>query len=133
MEEFAKAFKGLEKPQEIQDKLIELLGVPLVEMQNALSKWVQENSDELANDFGSIAPNGDWDRMIDDHSEMSQWFKTEGHKPENWRMESFSDSAIPNLVGVSFANTAVDDGTECSGVVYVSLQGKIKHAFAKAD
>lgn len=133
MEDFMAAFKGMEKPQEIEDKICEILSISMDDMKSALSKWVQENSDELASDFGCIAPHNDWGKMIDETSAISDWFKSDGHKPEHWKLEGFSSSDIPNLIGFGFINVAVDEGDACSGIVYVSLQGKIKHAFAKAD
>lgn len=128
---------GLEKAESIEEaeKMIqEKLGITSLEMKQALSNYVVDKAESLTHEFVNIAPLGDYGKLLEDNDGMAEFLKTEAHKPEHWELQAVRASDVnENLLSFEFGNKAVDDGDIFKGFVFVSLQGKIKHAFAQGD
>lgn len=128
---------GLEDKDEmpaVEQKIQEKLGVSVSDMKEALSKYVVEHAEELTHQFVNMAPLGDYSKIIEDNDGMAEFLKTEGHKPEHWQLYGVRTSDVSsNLLSFNFTNDAVDDGESMNGFVFVSYQGKIKHAFAQGE
>lgn len=115
-------------------KTQEKLGTSIGQMQEALSKAVLSRAEELTLDFPNIAPLGDYEKLIEDNDGMTEFLKTEGHKPEHWKLYGINVSDLnKNLLSFIFHNMVVDDGSTFKGFVFVSKSGKIKHAFAQVE
>jgi hypothetical protein len=120
--------------EQVQQKIQEKLGVSILELQQALSNHVVEKAESLTHEFVNIAPLGDYSKLLEDNDSMAEFLKTEGHKPEHWILYGVRVSDVnPNLLSFNFTNDAVDDGEIFQGFVFVSFQGKIKHAFAQGE
>jgi hypothetical protein len=118
----------------VADKIQAKLGTSLLQMKEALSKSVQERAEELTLDFPNIAPLGDYGKLIEDNDGMADFLKTEGHKPEHWKLYGiYLNSVNKELISFCFWNTGVDDGKTFQGFVFTSKTGKIKHAFAQVE
>lgn len=118
----------------IEQKVKEKLGISIEEMRQALSSYVIENAEELTHEFVNMAPLGDYSKMLEDNDSMSEFLKTEAHKPEHWHLYSVRQSdANAALISFDFKNKAIDDGEIFSGFVFVSKSGKIRHAFAQGE
>lgn len=110
----------------------EKLGVSFDEMKQALSVYVASHGEELALEMVNIAPLGDYGNLLEDNDSMAEFFKSEAHKVEHWVLESVRPSDVnENLISFQFRNNSIDDGESFQGFVFVSLQGKIKHAFGQ--
>lgn len=155
IEKFEDLFEGLDSPEmlekikqsakadarklvneHIQKNIQEKLGINLDGLKQSLSDYVVANADELATQFVNISPHGDWSKMIEDTPKMAEFLRTEGHKSENWNFVSLSEQDVSkdnNLLAFRFENKSVDEGDVFKGLVLVSFQGKIKHAFAHGD
>jgi hypothetical protein len=126
--------KETDSVEEIDSKIKEKLGVSVPEMQEALSKYVISNAEELTLQLVNIAPLGDYSKLLEDNDSMADFLKSEANKPEHWLLNSLRLSDVnSNLLSFEFINDAIDDGDSFKGFVFVSLQGKIKHAFAQGD
>lgn len=120
--------------EEVEQIVKEKLGVSFEEMKQRLSDYVSTHAEELTHEFVNMAPLGDYSKLLEDNDSMAEFLKSEAHKPEHWIAESVGPSDVQkNLISFQFSNKAVDDGTVFDGFVYVSLQGKIKHAFAQGN
>lgn len=118
--------------EEIEQLIQEKLGISALEMKQELSKYVVDNAVSLTNEFINIAPLGDYGELIEDSDKITQFLKTEAHKVEHWDLKSIRVSASKeSLLSFEFDNKSVDDGDCFNGYVFVSLDGKIKHAFAQ--
>ena len=115
--------------------LKEKLDLTISVLQNSLSNWLQNNAEKLALTLPNIAPKGDYEHLLEDNDSMSEFLKNEAHKPEYWKVVCIRADKNPklNLIIFDFDNTAVDDGGMLKGLVFVSMQGKIKHTFAQGD
>lgn len=115
-------------------KLQEKLGMSVLDMKQALSKYVQNKAEELSLTFVNIAPFGDYSLLIEDNDNIAEWLKNEGSKPDNWQLESaYNNPDNPSLLQFIFNCTAVDDGDLFKGHVYISKSGSIRHAFAQVN
>jgi hypothetical protein len=118
----------------IEKKIQDKLGISVNEMRQALSAWTMEHAEELTQDFVNMAPLGDYSKLLEDNDSMAEFLKAEAHKPEHWMLYSVRTSdANKALLSFDFKNDAVDDGDIFSGFVFVSLSGKIRHAFAQGE
>lgn len=112
----------------------EKLGVSIEQLKQSLSEYVVSHAEELTHEFVNIAPLGDYSKLLEDNDSMAEFLKTEAHKSEHWYLVGISPSDVQkNLISFSFGNKAVDDGENFEGFVYVSFQGKIRHAFAQGS
>lgn len=120
--------------EQVEVKVQEKLGISVMEMRAALSSHVVEKAESLTHEFVNIAPLGDYGALLEDNDSMAEFLKTEAHKPEHWQLYGVRTSDVnPNLLSFNFSNDSVDDGDVFQGFVFVSLQGKIKHAFAQGE
>lgn len=127
-------FKEEDTLDEIETKVQAKLEIPFSLLRERLSSYVQEHVNTLVEDFVNIAPFGDYSKLIEDRAGMIEFLRTEAHKTQHWKLRVVQPSEInPTLLSFEFGNEAVDDGASCSGFVYVSFHGKIKHAFAQGD
>lgn len=113
----------------------EKLGVSFEMFKQALSDYTVSHAEELTHEFTNIAPLGDYSKLLEDNDSMAEFLKTEAHKPEHWYLVGVRepDEKHKNLITFSFGNRAVDDGENFEGFVYVSFQGKIRHAFTQGS
>lgn len=119
---------------QIDSILQEKLGVSIELLKKQLSDYTVAHAEELTHDFVSVAPYGDYSKLLEDNDSMAEFFKTEAHKIENWRLVGITPSDVKkDLITFNFSNKSVDDGDNFEGFVYVSFQGKIRHAFAQGS
>ncbi len=123
---------AIETSDQIEKLIQDKLGVSIDTLKKSIEGYVIENSESLSEEFVTIAPMGDYGKLIENKSDISEFFKTEASKIENWILQSIN-SAAHNLIQFNFINKAVDDCDTLKGSVFVSLQGKIRHAFAQGD
>lgn len=120
--------------EQVDTKVQEKLGLSVADMRQALSAHVIDKAESLTHEFVNFAPLGDYGNLLEDNDSMAEFLKTEGHKPEHWKLYGVRVSDVnPNLLSFNFSNDAVDDGEIFQGFVFVSFQGKIKHAFAQGE
>ncbi len=136
-----------EKPKEIIDTLDlvsgagveawekqiqEKLGLKILDLQNAICSYIKNHVDDVAIDFPNIAPKGDYGNLLEDNESMCLFLKEECSKAECWLlMGARTSTERSNLIQFLFDCSAVDDGESLKGFVYVSKDGKIRHAFAQ--
>lgn len=119
---------------EVEAKIKEKLGVEFSAMKEALSTFVKEKAEELSLEFNNIAPYGDYGELLEDNEKMVNFLKEEASLTKNWEISHFMQSDVdPSLLQFIFNNSSVDDGNSFQGHVFVSKNGKIKHAFVRLD
>lgn len=124
----------VETEAEVSALLFEKLGISISEMKKALSSAVIASAYELTHEMTNIAPLGDYSNLLEDNDSMAEFLHTEAHKEEHWLLEQANVSDVQStLLVFKFGNNAIDDGTVFKGFVYMSFQGKIKHAFAQTE
>jgi hypothetical protein len=112
----------------------EKLGVTFGELKQLLSNYTVEHAEELTHEFVNIAPFCDYSKLLEDNDSMAEFLKTEAHKVEHWILQGIRESDVKKgLISFEFQNDSVDDGDVFQGFVYVSFQGKIKHAFTQGN
>jgi hypothetical protein len=118
--------------EQVEVKVQEKLGLSIIDMKTALSEAVIKGAEELTLEFVNMAPLGDYSRLLEDNDSMAEFLKSEGHKTEHWKLYGVKTcNSNDKLITFEFANLSVDEGEALQGFVYVSVQGKIKHAFAQ--
>ena len=119
---------------QIESCIKEKLDVTFDMLKQSLSEYVVAHAEELTHEFVNIAPFGDYAKLLEDNDGMAEFLKTEAHKPEHWRLLGITPSDYKkNLISFQFSNKSVDDGDVFDGFVYVSFEGKIRHAFAQGN
>lgn len=119
---------------EIENCIKEKLGINFDMLKKSLSEYTISHAEELTHEFVNISPFGDYEKLLEDNDSMAEFLKTEAHKPEHWRPVGITPSTYKtDLISFHFSNKAVDDGDVFDGFVYVSFQGKIKHAFTQGN
>jgi hypothetical protein len=119
-------------PEDIDAKIREKLGIGLSEMAGALTDALKARAEDVAEDCYSIAPYGDYDKMIEDKAEMAKFLREEAAKPEHWKLEFLEvKKKEDKLIEFVFLNSSVDDGDILKGFVFVGFSGLIRHAFAQ--
>lgn len=119
---------------EVEAKIKEKLGLEFSAMKEALSTFVKEKAEELSLEFNNIAPYGDYGELLEDNEKMVNFLKEEASLTKNWEISHFMQSDVdPSLLQFIFNNSSVDDGNSFQGHVFVSKNGKIKHAFVRLD
>jgi hypothetical protein len=113
----------------VESLFVDKLGIPLDELKAKLSNVCVAKAEEATVEMKNIAPLGDYSKLIEDNIGMANFLKEEAHKPEHWKLSSVFAASLPRTVAVEFKNDAVDDGNTFDGFVYLSFNGKIKHAF----
>ena len=128
-------FETADTIESVEAKVQEKLGITVQEMKEALSVSVSQYAEILAStEFVNIAPLGDYGALIEDNDGMAEFLRTEAHKPEHWQLSGVNVTEDgKKLLTFNFANDSVDDGDVFQGFVYVSFDGKIKHAFSQGD
>jgi hypothetical protein len=115
-------------------KIQEKLGTSLFQMKETISAYVIAHAEELTLEFPNIAPLGDYGKLIENNDDMTEFLKTEGHKPEHWKLHTILLSDVnKELLSFHFWNTGVDDGTTFQGFCFTTKTGKIKHVFAQVE
>lgn len=118
--------------EQIDTKLQEKLGVCVYQLQQALEVPCSDKARELAENFRCIAPYGDYSKMLEDTESIFNFIKSEAYKSEHWFLTRVY-STDGNLVAFRFLNKAIDDGKAVLGFVYVSYNGKVRHAFVQGE
>jgi len=119
-------------PEDIDAKLKEKLGIGLDAMAGALCDSLKNKAEEVAEDCFSIAPYGDYSKMIEDKAEMVKFLREEASKPEHWKLDFLEvKKKEDKLIEFIFVNSSVDDGDILKGFVFVGFSGIIRHAFAQ--
>lgn len=126
-------FEGCKTDEDIETRLQEKLGLSLKACQEALSNYLLINAAEVVPDLPSVAPYGDYDKLMEDPEQIQLFLENEAYKPENWNIVFFyARKEQDKLAEFVFYNKAVDEGDVLKGYVYVGVSGKIRHAFSQA-
>jgi len=115
--------------RQIQEKLY----VSLDNMKNEIINWVRDNTMSLAEQFKYVVAFGDYDRFFDEKQLIQGFFAEEASKIENWIISGAKLDLKLNLIKFAFSCKAIDEGDSLKGYVYVSENGKVKHAFAQNE
>ncbi len=113
------------------DKLLQQhLNVSLAQCGEALSASLQERAEEFAGELTSVAPHGDYGKLMENPEDIAKFLREDAAKPERWSLEFLEyKKEKDQLIELVFSNTAVDDGDNLKGFVFIGLSGKIRHAF----
>jgi hypothetical protein len=118
------------KGSEALDKLLqEHLHVSLVECGEALSIALRERAEEFVEELTTVAPHGDYGKLMEESSAILKFLQEEAAKPEHWTVDFLEYKEKDQLLELVFSNKAVDDGDNLKGFVFIGLSGKIRHAF----
>lgn len=122
-----------DKEQKLEDldKLLqEHLHVSLAQCTEALASSLQERAEEFVEELVTVAPYGDYGKLLEESDAILKFLQEEAYKPENWALELLgARSEKDQLIELIFRNKAVDDGEMLKGYVLVGLSGTIRHAF----
>lgn len=113
------------------DKILkEKLGLSLADCADALSHALQKRAGEFVEELVTVAPYGDYDKLLEDPVGIEKFLREEAHKIENWKIYYVEvKKETDQLIELIFHNKAVDDGDSLKGFVFVGLSGKIRHVF----
>jgi hypothetical protein len=119
-----------EGTEDIDKRIQEKLGLSIQDLKEYLSKWVSDNSFEIASTLINIAPHGDYGELMEDEEKMAMFLKSE-IKTDSWELQCVS--CVQSMLQFSFLSSAIDDGETFKGYVIVNFLGKIMHAFCQGD
>lgn len=117
--------------EKIDKKIQEKLNISLSDMKIALSEAIKKTADDIVVDIINIIPFGDYEKILEDKKDMSKFLIDEASKPEYWKLDHIKWTLESGLLKFLFACDAVDDGDSFQGIVFVSKNGRIRHAFAQ--
>jgi hypothetical protein len=127
-------FEGCKTEEDADARLQEKLGLTLKECKEALSNSLLIRAEEVVPDLPSVAPYGDYDKLMEDPEAIQKFLEEEAFKEENWEIVFFyARKEQDKLAEFVFYNKSVDDGDILKGFVYVGISGKIRHAFVQAS
>jgi len=127
-------FSEAKGEEEIDKLLKEHLGTSLAECAGALCDSLQSRAEEISTEMTSLAPNGDYGKLIEEPELIVEFLRREAAKPENWSLDFLEvRKEKDQLMELIFSNKAVDDGETLKGFVFVGLSGKIRHAFPQVS
>jgi hypothetical protein len=128
-------FSTLETPEQIETYIQENTGASFQEIKTRLSSCLKDKAEELSLEFTNIAPNGNYEALIEDNESMTFFLKEEATKEENWLLNQLEvvKHANQDMLEIVFTNKAVDDGDTLEGYVFLSKSGKIRHAFTQGN
>lgn len=128
-------FSKVETVDQIENYIKEQLGADFAAIRSRLSTDLQNRAEELTLEFTNIAPNGDYEKLLEDNDSMATFLKSEAAKDENWKLVEMQvvKYAGQQMLECIFNNKAVDDGTSLEGYVFLSKTGKIRHAFTQGN
>lgn len=109
--------------QQIKEKL----DLSVEDLKSSISKWMEIHAEELSLEFLTIAPYGDYGKMMEDNDSMAEFFKKEASDPQYWKLAGGKTEG-DNMIQFCFDCQAVEN---LRGFVYVSKSGKIRHTFAQ--
>lgn len=126
-------FEGCKTEEDADARLQEKLGLTLKECKEALSNSLLIRAEEVVPDLPSVAPYGDYDKLMEDPEVIQKFLEEEAFKEENWEIVFFyARKEQDKIAEFVFYNKSVDDGDILKGFVYVGVSGKIRHAFIQA-
>jgi len=121
-----------DKPEDIDKKIKEKLGMSFEDMHKALAIYIEKNAEEIVSDMMNIAPYGEYWELIEDTDGMAKFLRSDVVKPENWEIHSIKVIG-DNSIQFVFSSKAVDDGDNFKGFVVVTFAGKMLHAFCTGE
>lgn len=124
-------FTNEQTPEETAAIVKEKLGIGFPEMAAHLSTHLGERADEVAQDFVTLIPYGDYDKLLEGDDKIANFLRTEAVKVESWvAYKIFADDTLkgyPEMIQITFRNQAVDEGGSLIGYVWVSYAGVVRH------
>lgn len=124
------SFDDAKKVEDIDKILQDNLHVSLAQCTEALANSLQERAEEFVEELVSVAPHGDYGKLLEGPDAILKFLKEEAYKPEHWSLEMLgARDEKDQIVELVFQNKAIDDGDMLKGYVFVGLSGTIRHAF----
>lgn len=121
--------------EEVKAKLEEKLGIKITDLREALEKYTQEHAGELGKDFITLAPYGDYGKLLEEENEIASFINEEAALAKNWALAYLEQAdtrlVSENLLEFVFINTAMDEDEALRGIVYIGAGGKVKHVFVR--
>lgn len=120
-----------DKIEKIDEKIKDKLGLSLFDLKSKICESLLKKVEKISSEFTTIAPHGDYGKMLEGQEYIAEFLKSEASKPEFWALEYIMLSDVyANIIEFVFDCSAIDDGDALKGYIYVTFSGKIKHAFA---
>jgi hypothetical protein len=122
--------------EQISQLFKDKLGIGFPEMAEYLSRYVAERAEELAQNYATVIPHGDYGKVLEGDDRIADFFRREATKPEAWiphKIRSSTDPKYPNMVEIMFLNKAVNEADSMMGFVFVSFAGVVRHHFVIVD
>lgn len=114
----------------------EKLGVGFPEMAGLLAAHLAQKAEELATDYVTVIPYGDYGKLLEGDAKIAHFLRTEAAKEENWmphKLFAADTKEHPKMIQVIFKNQAVDEGDSLTGHVWVSYAGVVRHVSVVGD
>lgn len=109
--------------------LKEKLNLTIPDMIGAITDWLRSNAEKVSQEFFNIVPNGDYGFLIEEPNEVAEYLRTEATKLEHWDL---AEARIrDDMISLVFDCKVVDEGDTFKGFIFITRNGKIKHAFAQ--
>ena len=126
---------GKETPEEIEAQLEEKLGIKMDDLRQSLETATKAQAEELSKEFITLAPYGDYEKLLEDETLIAAFIREEASLSKNWKL-SYLEQADTRLVSellleFAFDNIAMDPDEALRGLVYVGANGKVKHVFVR--
>ena len=119
--------------EDIEKMFKEKMDLSLSSCGEALEAALKSKAEAMVPDIINLAPNGDYDMLLEEPEEILHFLTNEACKAENWVLQYVEQrKAGDQMLQLMFNNKAVDEGDVVRGIVYVGMSGKIRHAFVSA-
>lgn len=130
-------FSPGDTPEQVEAKIEETWEIKFADLRKTLETLTKEIAGKLAEGMITMAPFQDYANLLEEPEAITTFITNEGSLAKNWELgvveETDTRLVAEPLLQLIFNNVAVDEPGTLKGFIYLSMSGKVKHAFVRAD
>lgn len=130
-------FTPEETTEQVEAKIEATWEIKFADLRKTLEACTVEVSAKLAEDMITVAPYQDYGKLLEEQEAIYTFLRDEGSLAKNWKLAMVEQTdtrlVAEPLLQLVFDNIAVDEPGTLKGFIYLSMSGKVKHAFVRND
>ena len=130
-------FSSEDTVEQVEAKIEEIWKVKFSDLRKTLEKCTKEIANKLAEDMITVAPYQDYGKLLEEPEAIAAFIRDEASVPKNWELSMVEETdtrlVAEPLLQLVFDNIALDELGTLRGFIYLSMNGKVKHAFVRSD
>lgn len=130
-------FSPGDTPEQVEAKIEETWEIKFADLRKSLETITIETADKLAEGMITMAPYQDYSQLLEDPGAITTFIANEGSLAKNWELAMLEETdtrlVAEPLLQLVFDNIAIDEPGTLKGFIYLSMGGKVKHAFVRSN